>query len=105
MRKGYTAEYEAKKELEKLFGKNNVFKLAIGQAVDFIVLKPKSGKIEKLVEVKKRKGKYWMSENKKQWERILAVSSEHNIPVELWERRRGRFVIKRITSINRTKDS
>ena len=95
-RKGYRAEYEAKQLLIQQYGKNNVLKLAIGQAVDFIILKPNSKEIEKFVEVKKRNKKYYMCSNKDQWIRILQMSKQHNIPVELWERKKGKkeFIVK-----------
>ena len=90
LRKGYLAEYQAKKELIEQYGENNILKLAIGQAVDYIVLKPNSKEMLKFVEVKKRNKKYYKSENKGQWERILKMSKEHDIPIELWEKRKGK---------------
>ena len=60
MRKGYMAEYKTKKELIERYGKQNVLKVAIGGAVDFLVLKPGKNKIEKIVEVKEcHKKKYY----------------------------------------------
>jgi diphthamide synthase subunit DPH2 len=89
MRKGYLAEYEAKQKLIKQYGRFSVLKLAIGQAADFIVLKPHSNKVEKIVEIKKRKTKYYLNLESSQWQRIAKMSKRHDIPVELWQRIKG----------------
>ncbi len=85
-RKGYRAEWLAKKELVAKYGKENVIKMAIGQTSDFIVLKPNSGRIEKIVEVKSTVKPKWYPKprEKDQMERLIALAKEHNIQLELW---------------------
>ena len=86
MRKGYIAEYKAKKELIQKYGKGNVLKVAIGGAVDFLVLDPKKNKIKKIVEVKKtNKKKYYPRPREKiQLQRLKELGERHKIPIELW---------------------
>jgi len=86
MRKGYRAEYKAKKELIQKYGKENVLKVAIGGAVDFLVLSPKKNKIEKIVEVKEcHKNKYYPTPREKlQFERLKEIGKKHSIKTELW---------------------
>jgi peptide subunit release factor 1 (eRF1) len=86
MRKGYRAEYKTKQELIEKYGKENVLKVAIGGAVDFLVLKPGKNKIEKIVEVKEcHKKKYYPTEREKdQLKRLKKLGKEHSIPCELW---------------------
>lgn len=86
MRKGYRYEYLVKQELIKQYGKNNVLKLAIGQSADFIVLKPKENKIEKIIEVKStRKNKFYARPREKiQFAIIDELSKEHKVPIEIW---------------------
>lgn len=91
MRKGYKSEYTAKRRLIKQYGERNVLKLAIGQAADFIVLAPGENRIEKIVEIKKRKEKYYKSENKDQHQRIVELAKEHKIRYELWTSREGGY--------------
>ena len=91
MRKGYRSEYTARKKLEKEFGRQNVLKLAIGQSADFIVLSPNENAIEKIVEVKKRKEKYYKAENKDQHSKIVKLAIEHRIRYELWVSREGGY--------------
>jgi hypothetical protein len=102
VRKGWQEEYLAKQMLIKQVGELNVLKLAIGQAADFIVFEPNQNKIKAIVEVKKRStkivksgnktyeyDKYYMSENKDQWERMIRFAREHGIPLELWKKKQG----------------
>ncbi len=88
-RKGYRAEYLAKKKLIEECGEENVIKMAIGQASDFLVLKPGSGKIEKIVEVKSTVKEKWYPKprEKEQMARLLALAKEHNVRLELWIKR------------------
>ena len=90
MRKGYWSEYTTRKKLEKEFGSQNVLKLAIGQSADFIVLCPERNAIEKIVEVKKRAGKYYKASDKKQHCSIIRLAQEHNVKYELWVAEKGR---------------
>lgn len=93
MKKGYKAEYEAKKELEKTYSKENIFKVAIGGATDFFVLAPKKDKILKLVEVKTtKKGKWYPGEHDlKQFKALEKLEKEHKIPVEYWIKINGKW--------------
>jgi len=90
MRKGYQEEYYVKKKLMGEYGKSNILKIAIGGAQDFLVLKPSSGRIEKVVEVKgcHSDAYYPKSSNKgkdmNQFKRIVALCSEHSIAGEVW---------------------
>ena len=87
MRKGYYGEYRGKKLLQTKYGSNNVFKIAIGShAGDFIILKPKSPEIEKIVEIKTTKRKKWYPSRreKKQFLLLKNLAEEHNILVEYW---------------------
>jgi len=86
MRKGYLGEYKAKKELIKEYGKENVLKVAIGGAVDFLILKPGKNKIEKIVEVKEcHKKKYYPTQREKeQLKRLKRIGKKHSIKTELW---------------------
>lgn len=86
MRKGYRAEYIAKKELIKNYGAENVLKVAIGGAVDFLVISPNKNMIEKIVEVKEcHKNKYYPNPREKiQFERVKKIGKFHSIETELW---------------------
>jgi len=53
MKKGYKAEWEAKKILFKKYPKDSIFKVAIGGAVDFFILGKMQG-LKKLLKLKKR---------------------------------------------------
>ncbi len=88
-RKGYRAEWLAKKKLIAEYGEENVIKMAIGQASDFLILKPGSGKIEKIVEVKSTVKEKWYPKprEKEQMERLKALAKEHDIRLELWIKR------------------
>lgn len=92
MRKGYWSEYGARKKLEEQYGSQNVLKLAIGQSADFIVLSPGKNAIEKIVEVKKRAGKYYSKSNKTQHDNIIALAKEHRGKYELWIAEKGRHI-------------
>ena len=95
MRKGYLAEYLCKKELSKQYGKENVFKVAIGGTTDFFVLEPGKRRILKIVEVKQtKKNKWYPSEHDiKQFTIIEKISKEHKIPVEYWIRIKRKWKI------------
>ena len=95
------AEYLCKKELVKAYGKENVFKVAIGGATDFFVLEPGKRKILKIVEVKNtKKSKWYPSEHDiKQLEAIYKIHKEHNIPVEYWIRIKGEWNILPIEKV------
>ena len=98
MRKGYRYEYLAKKKLIEMYGKQNVIKLAIGQSADFIILSPKSNKIEKIVEVKGtvKEKLYLKPRDKNQIKHIEELAKEHQIPMEVWIKTKGKvFEIKR----------
>ncbi len=86
MRKGYRAEYQCKTKLVEKYGKENVIKVAIGGATDFLVLRPGRPEIEKIVEVKQtKKNKWYPSEHdKKQFQMIKKLSLDHGIKVEYW---------------------
>ncbi|MEM2175615.1 MAG: hypothetical protein QXI58_08370 [Candidatus Micrarchaeia archaeon] len=92
MRKGYRYEYLAKRKLIEKYGKQNVIKLAIGQSADFIILAPKQNKIEKIVEVKGTcKEKFYLKPREKtQFRNIHELAREHDIPVEVWIKTRGK---------------
>jgi peptide subunit release factor 1 (eRF1) len=86
MRKGYRAEYQAKKELMDKYGKENILKVAIGGAVDFLVLSPNKNSIEKIVEVKEcHKNKYYPCARERiQFERVKEIGKNHSVETELW---------------------
>lgn len=86
MKKGYKAEYEIKKKLEKEFSPKNVLKAAIGGATDFLVLEPKKRRILKLIEVKTTKKNSWYpsKHDLKQFKILKAIQKEHKISVEYW---------------------
>ena len=88
-RKGYRAEWLAKKKLIEEYGEKNVIKMAIGQASDFLVLEPGSGRIGKIVEVKSTVKEKWYPKprEKEQIQRLLDLAKEHNIRLELWIKR------------------
>lgn len=99
MRKGYRAEYKAKKELIEKYGKENVLKVAIGGAVDFLVLSPNKNRIEKIVEVKEcHKKKYYPTPREKiQFEKLKEIGKRHSIKTELWIKHpRNDFIKKKL---------
>ena len=87
-RKGYAEEYFVKGRLIKEFGEENVIKVAIGGAADFLVLKPGENRIEKIVEVKGcHEKKYYPHKkyaHKYQFERMANLCDSHNIDCEVW---------------------
>ncbi len=103
MRKGYRAEYLCKKKLIEEFGKENVIKVAIGGTTDFLVLKPNSNKIEKIVEVKStNKNKWYPSEHDiKQFEIIKKIHQEHKIKVEYWIKIKRKWKIVDIKEVEK----
>ena len=85
MRKGYNAEYLAKKILQKKYGEDAVVKIAIGQmGADFLVWENK--RIIKLVEVKESHKKKWYinEREKKQIERIKQFCKKNELEFEIW---------------------
>tara|TARA_R110000787_G_scaffold98338_1_gene202318 strand:- start:394 stop:714 length:321 start_codon:yes stop_codon:yes gene_type:complete len=85
MRGGYYGEYKAKKELEDIYGKECVLKIAIAQiGADFMVIK--EGKLILLVEVKETiKNKYYPREKERnQFARIAQFAQSNNSQAELW---------------------
>jgi peptide subunit release factor 1 (eRF1) len=99
MRKGYRAEYQAKKELIQRYGCENVLKVAIGGAVDFLVLSPTKNKVEKIVEVKEcHKNKYYPNPREKiQFDRLIELGKNHSVETELWIKHpRNEFIKKRL---------
>jgi len=93
MRKGYLAEYECKKKLVEAYGKENVLKIAIGGATDFLVLEPGTARVLKIVEVKHtKKSKWYPNEHDlKQFTQLLKLKKEHNIPIEYWIKVKGKW--------------
>jgi len=83
-RGGYNGEYKTKQELISEFGKENVVKVAIGGAMDYLILK--KGRVIKVIEVKETtKKKYYPSpRDKKQFKRIIEFSKDHRTKAELW---------------------
>ena len=82
---GYIGEYAAKKELQAIYGDDNVIKIAIAQiGADFMVIK--NGRLILLVEVKETiKNKYYSSKREKeQFERIKTFALSNSCPAELW---------------------
>jgi len=97
-RKGYSAEYEAKKKLIKEYGFFNVFKNAISnQGADYLVVS--EGCLIKCVEVKEcHSKKYYPSKKEKaQFQRIREFCGAHNIYGEIWIKYPNRgWEIKRV---------
>jgi len=94
MRKGYKAEWEAKKVLAKKYSSERIFKVAIGGATDFFVL-GKEGKIVKLIEVKKTNKKNWYPtrHDLTQYQKLKKIQKRHKIPVEYWIKINGKWEI------------
>jgi len=84
MRRGYNAEYTAKKKLIEKYGKDSVIKVAIGGMVDYIIIQ--NEKVIKLVEVKKTKSKKWYPKqrDKQQFERIYRFCKDNKLKCEYW---------------------
>jgi len=94
MKKGYKAEWEAKKILFKKYPKDSIFKVAIGGVVDFFIL-GKRGKVEKIVEVKKTNKNHWYptKHDKKQYKTLAKIQKKFKIPVEYWIKIKGKWNI------------
>jgi LysM repeat protein len=94
MKKGYKAEWEAKKILFKKYSPDSVFKVAIGGAVDFFIL-GKNGKVKKIVEVKKTNKNWWypLDHDKRQYNQLRKIQRKFKIPVEYWIRINGNWKI------------
>jgi LysM repeat protein len=94
MKKGYKAEWEAKKILFKKYPKDSIFKVAIGGAVDFFIL-GKDARVEKIVEVKKTNKNQWYptEHDKKQYQTLVKIQKKFKIPVEYWIKIRGKWKI------------
>lgn len=94
MKKGYRAEHEAKKVLFQKYSSKNVFKVAIGGAIDFFVL-GKNGRIKKLIEVKNTKKKKWYpgKHDFKQFQELKQIQKKHKIKIEYWIKTNGRWQI------------
>lgn len=94
MKRGYIAEWEVKTKLAKKYPKEAIWKVAIGGAVDFLIL-GKSGKIEKIVEVKKTNKKTWYPSlhDWKQFKILNKIQKKFQIPVEYWIKIKGKWQI------------
>ena len=103
-RKGYSGERKAKQELEAMYGKLNVIKVAISQfGADFLVFE--EGEMMLIVEVKETtKIKYSpLIKEKHQFERIMQFAKLHKCPAELWiyyKRGFGTLTGKEVRSLN-----
>lgn len=102
MKRGYKAEYEVKKVLFKKYLPKNVFKVAIGGAIDFFVL-GKNGKIAKLIEVKKTNKKKWYpgKHDFKQFQALKQIQKKHRIKVEYWIKINGEWKIFNLKEVKR----
>jgi len=103
MKKGYKAEYEVKKKLERFFSKKNVFKVAIGGVTDFFVLEPKKRKVLKLIEVKTTKKNFWYpgEHDLKQYRILKRIEKEHKIPIEYWIKINGQWKIFNLNEVKK----
>jgi len=83
-KRGYTGEYKTKQELIKKYGKENVIKIAIGGAMDFIVVK--DDRIIRIIETKETaKKKYYPTQKEsEQIKRIIQFGESHKIKCELY---------------------
>ena len=102
MKKGYKAEWEAKKILFKKYSKDSIFKVAIGGAVDFFIL-GNGGKVEKIIEVKKTNKNQWYptEHDKKQYQTLAKIQKKFKIPVEYWIKIRGKWNILNLKEVKR----
>lgn len=86
VRKGYKAELKCRKELERIYGRDNVIKVAIGSfGGDFLVAC--CGELVKIVEVKEIhniKNYSPRPNEKKQIERIIKFAKHQRITAEIW---------------------
>jgi alpha-tubulin suppressor-like RCC1 family protein len=82
-RKGYSGEYKVKKTLIEIYGAENVLKIAIGGAMDFIVFK--NGECYKSVEVKTCHSETYNPSKKEklQFKRIVQFCKNNKIKAEL----------------------
>jgi hypothetical protein len=103
MKKGYKAEYQAKKILEKKFSPKNIFKVAIGGITDFFILEPKKRKVLKIIEVKETKKNSWYpgEHDLKQFRILKKISKEHKIPVEYWIKINGQWKIFNLKEVKK----
>jgi hypothetical protein len=94
MKKGYKAEWEAKKILFKKYLKDSVFKVAIGGAVDFFIL-GKNGKVKKIIEIKKTNKNWWYpsEHDEKQYQQLKKIQKKFKIPIEYWIKINGEWKI------------
>lgn len=102
MKKGYKAEYEAKKTLFKKYSPESVFKVAIGGATDFCVL-GENGKIVKFVEVKKTNKNRWYpgTHDFKQFKVLKQIQKKHKVPVEYWIKTKREWEIFNLNEIKK----
>lgn len=84
MKKGYSAELETKQKLIKEYGTLNVIKVAIGGAMDFIVIS--KGRVARIIESKLCHSKkyYPVEQERSQFRRIKEFCDEHEVKGELW---------------------
>ena len=103
MKKGYKAEYEVKKKIMEIYSPNNVVKVAIGGATDFLILEPRKRRILKLIEVKTTKKNSWYpgEHDLKQFKILNKTSKEHKIPVEYWIKINGEWKILRLNEVKK----
>jgi hypothetical protein len=92
MKKGYKAEWEAKRILFKTYPKDSIFKIAIGGAVDFFIL-GKEGKVEKIIEIKKTNKNRWYptKHDKDQYKALMKIHHRFHIPIEYWIKIKGKW--------------
>lgn len=83
-RLGYAEEYLAKKLLAKEYRKNQLIKVAIGGAMDYVIVS--EGKLILVVEVKAcHSDKYYPSKrDKEQFKRIEEFCKDNNVRGEVW---------------------
>jgi Holliday junction resolvase len=99
MKKGYHAELKAKKELQELYGKDNIIKIAIGSlGADFLVIT--LGELLKVIEVKTTsKKKYSLDKRtREQIKRIIKFAQSQGVPAELWlyyKKKNSRIKVKK----------
>lgn len=94
MKRGYRAEYEAKQLLFKKYSPLQVFKIAVGGAMDFLVLS-KNAKALKIIEVKNTNKKRWypLPQEIKQYKRLCKIQKKLKIPIEYWIKTKKGFQI------------
>jgi len=98
-RKGYLGEYKAKKELQGIYGKDAVIKVAIGSfGGDFLIIT--LGELLKVIEVKTTiKEKYSLDKKtREQIKRIKKFAQSQGVPAELWlycKKKNNRIKVKK----------